>query len=254
MVHRTTITGKPRKKAGITSKVDQPGAPAITSHRNDDEERPRKRAKTAQQGPRTLLTKEKESLRPSEEDEPRTLIGDPEIAKTHKLFELSIITSSEMRRKISRLLSDLATFSWTALNAKPVMVLVRADGPAVSKAISVIEITKTELNKEGYKWYQYSTVKPKIKHVPRVDVSIKAKGGRTLAEWEQERTAAAGSQIPQALPDSADEDDGEDAFERMDGNTISNLEGTTKATATSNATHKNPGDSASDDLHLEGPM
>ncbi len=149
--------------------------------------------------------------------------SDPQIAKTHRLFEVSVSSGSRIKTKVTGLLSLVGSINLGEPNSKPVMALVGADGRAAPKAISIIEIAKAELEKDGAKWYQYSTVQPRKKYVARVDEATRAKGGRTIEEWEKSQAPAAangnGSEIDPA-PFSSDQPDDEDEaddgdFEQM---------------------------------------
>lgn len=145
---------------------------------------------------------------------------DPEITKTHKLMELGVISSSEIKRKVTQILSFLARINFADISSKPGMVQLHGDGPTTGKAISVVEIVKAELEKDGSKWYQYSTVKPQMTLIPRANGVTKGRGGQTVAEWERSgKPHAVKADDPEqeaepALDDMADED--ADAFEYMD--------------------------------------
>lgn len=148
------------------------------------------------------------------------LSSDPEVLKTHRVVEFSVTTSSEMTKKVTRLLSLLATINFTDRNCKPVMALVRADGPAAGKAISVVEIAKAELERQNTRWYQYSTVSSHTKLIPRGTTTKGAQGGRTIAEWQQRSGPKAEKRnaSPEVRGDGADEcvDGDENSFERVE--------------------------------------
>lgn len=152
------------------------------------------------------------------------------ILSSHEIVSFPVVSSSEIKRNVTRILSYLSKFSFVDLNAKPVMVEVNANGAAVSKAISIVEITKSELAKQGAKWYQYSTVTPHTVQLPRQCKQVNPPKGRTVAEWEQakgSRSTGVGRSAGQMVPegeegdgdkevDMHDDDDGdEDAFEPM---------------------------------------
>jgi hypothetical protein len=151
------------------------------------------------------------------------------VTATHKVFEMSIISSTSMTGKIARLLKVLASISFGDPGAKPVVAAVRAHGPAVVKAISVVEIAKAEIQKDdGGKWYQYSTVMPKEAATVAVKAAKKAMvsqlqtgggtktGGRTIAEWEREKACASAASADRTGGDDDDDDNGEDSFERLE--------------------------------------
>ena len=147
------------------------------------------------------------------------LSSDPELSKTHRVVEFSVISSSEMTKKVTRLLSLLATINFADRNCKPVMALVRADGPAAGKAISVVEIAKAELDRQKTRWYQYSTVSSHTKLIPRGNTAKGAQGGRTIAEWQR---SGAEAERPNASDEMRDDgagqcvDGDEDSFEHVD--------------------------------------
>lgn len=167
--------------------------------------------------------------------------------QTHRVIELSIISSSEIRRKVTRMLSLLASFSFAVPGLKPVVVLVRAKGKVASKAISVVEIAKSELEKDGAKWYQYSTVVGCTVLIPRKEDEVK--GGRTIRQWEKQQEEERRGQLGEedasttALQDGDeeegddDDDDDDQMFEPMNADEQAEVGGVDMM-AGSNGTHK----------------
>lgn len=110
------------------------------------------------------------------------------------------------------------------------MVEIRADAPVASKATSIAEITKSELDKQGAKRFQYSIVEPKIVQIPRKDEpKVDDAGGRTLTGSgpAQGNATATGVGLHSTTADGrddpmdedkeveAEEDEDEPAFEEM---------------------------------------
>ncbi|KFX90959.1 hypothetical protein O988_07969 [Pseudogymnoascus sp. VKM F-3808] len=74
-----------------------------------------------------------------------------------------------MQTKISTLLSQLRSFSFTAPAAaqKPVIVIAWAKAKSAGKLISVVEVVKREIAGEGDVWFQYNGLGEGIAGVPR---------------------------------------------------------------------------------------
>lgn len=64
-----------------------------------------------------------------------------------------------MRQKVTRALDILSVYPAPA-NEKARVVMFRAKAQCASKMISIAEIAKREVGKEGGKWFQYSAVGP----------------------------------------------------------------------------------------------
>ncbi|TGO90026.1 hypothetical protein BPOR_0082g00020 [Botrytis porri] len=75
---------------------------------------------------------------------------------THRTTELSILSSSQIQKKASRILSILSTFSFS--DPAPHVVLLSAKAPVAGKLITIAEIAKRELAKNGAKWFQYNVI------------------------------------------------------------------------------------------------
>lgn len=149
--------------------------------------------------------------------------GDLDISQTHNVISINVISSSSINQKVSQILSHLSKFSFADVNAKPIMVEIGADAPVASKAISIVEITKSELDKQGAKWYQYSIIEPKIVQIPRKDERRGDEGGVTVAEsgLAQRNTSAAGNGLQNTTVDGhfdpMDEDKEAEEEEDADG-------------------------------------
>ncbi|KAK6605192.1 hypothetical protein ACHAPC_008279 [Botrytis cinerea] len=79
-----------------------------------------------------------------------------DLTHTHRTTELSILSSSQIQKKASRILSILSTFSFS--DPAPHVVLLSAKAPVAGKLITIAEIAKRELAKTGAKWFQYNVV------------------------------------------------------------------------------------------------
>ncbi|KAG4029512.1 hypothetical protein MFRU_015g00540 [Monilinia fructicola] len=88
-----------------------------------------------------------------------------DISPSHQTTHLSILSSSQIQKKVSRILSILSTFSFS--DPSPHVVLLSAKAPSVCKLISIAEIVKRELARSGKKWYQYNVVGELATSVPR---------------------------------------------------------------------------------------
>ncbi|OBT42826.1 hypothetical protein VE00_08140 [Pseudogymnoascus sp. WSF 3629] len=73
-----------------------------------------------------------------------------------------------MHSKITTLLTQLKSFSFTAGSAaKPVIVIAWAKAKSAGKLVSVVEVVKRELGMGGGVWFQYSGVGEGFEGVPR---------------------------------------------------------------------------------------
>ncbi len=241
-----------KRKPGLNRQLRQAAALIVEENAQADgsaqleqEERPKKRAKkkkgTSKDTPKSTeqATADTEPTGHDEQeatDPVASLDLDPEVVKTHKLTEVRVISSSEIKRKVNQILSSLANINSADTDAKPGMVLVHGDGPTAGKAISIVEIAKNQLEKEGSKCYQYSTVQPHATLIPRVDKASKAKDGQMVADQEESRgTEAAETDHPEEEPGQASNNEEDDAFENMDINPNPDVSGDAAPT---DQTHK----------------
>ncbi|KAI9883187.1 MAG: hypothetical protein M1823_005044 [Watsoniomyces obsoletus] len=178
--------------------------PPNPEEEHPEQQHPAKRVKTSHHPTTTPaaanMQSNQQAQQPSNDadEEIRRLINvDPLILQTHRVVELNIISSSEIRQKVTRMLKLLGHIDWADPTCKPVLMVVRAYGKCGTKAISVVEIVKSELDKEGAKWYQYSMVLGQTVQIPREGDAYglgnegergdrDRRGGRTIAEWEAE--------------------------------------------------------------------
>jgi len=68
---------------------------------------------------------------------------------------MSIISSSKIEQKVTRALQILSEYR-AIPPAKPKVVMFQSKAAVASKLISIAEITKREIVKNGGKWYQYN--------------------------------------------------------------------------------------------------
>lgn len=72
-----------------------------------------------------------------------------------------------MHTKISTLLTQLRSFSFTTPAPKPVIVIAWAKAKSAGKLVSVVEVVKREIGGEGGVWFQYNGLGEGIGGVPR---------------------------------------------------------------------------------------
>jgi Alba len=78
-----------------------------------------------------------------------------ELERTHDVTSMSIISSSHIQQKVTRALAILSLCP-PIPPAKPKVVMLHSKAPVASKMISIAEIVKREIVKNGGKWYQYN--------------------------------------------------------------------------------------------------
>ncbi|KAG0646006.1 hypothetical protein D0Z07_7761 [Hyphodiscus hymeniophilus] len=71
-----------------------------------------------------------------------------DLAKTHDVTTQSIISSSHIQQKVTRVLEILSVYP-TPANEKPRVVMLHAKAACASKMISIAEIAKREIAREG---------------------------------------------------------------------------------------------------------
>ncbi|KAI9643092.1 hypothetical protein NHQ30_008827 [Ciborinia camelliae] len=125
-----------------------------------------------------------------------------DLTPAHQTTHLSILSSSQIQKKVSRILSILGTFSFS--DPSPHVVLLSAKAPVGCKLISIAEIAKRELAKSGKKWYQYNVVGQLSTVVPRHAV-VEVKD---VVQKEGERQVEGDVEMK-------DEGEEEEAFETM---------------------------------------
>ena len=75
----------------------------------------------------------------------------------HEVTTMSILSSAHVQQKVTRVLEKLATFPHVP-PAKPSVVTLHSKASVASKMITVAEIAKREIAKQGGKWFQYCKV------------------------------------------------------------------------------------------------
>ncbi|APA12650.1 predicted protein [Sclerotinia sclerotiorum 1980 UF-70] len=88
-----------------------------------------------------------------------------DLTRTYQTTQMSILSSSQIQKKASRILSILSTFSFS--DPTPHVVLLSAKAPVACKLISIAEIVKRELANNGAKWFQYNVVGELSTTIPR---------------------------------------------------------------------------------------
>ena len=81
------------------------------------------------------------------------------LESTHDITSMHIISSSHIQQKVTRALEVLSVWP-TPQNEKPKVVKLHAKAGVASKLVSIAEISKREVGKEGGKWFQYNKVEP----------------------------------------------------------------------------------------------
>ncbi|KAF7866740.1 hypothetical protein EAF04_005582 [Stromatinia cepivora] len=149
-----------------------------------DQDRPPKKAKPTTTTVQTTC-QQVPSTNPAPQPHPRNAIPSPipvttapvnleaqrqipaphDLTRTHQTTHMSILSSSQIQKKASRILSILSTFSFS--DPAPHVVLLSAKAPVACKLISIAEIVKRELAKNGAKWFQYNVVGELSATIPR---------------------------------------------------------------------------------------
>jgi len=130
-----------------------------------------------------------------------------DLAAIHEITTMSIVSSSHIQQKVTRVLELLATFPHDP-PAKPSVVMLHSKAAVASKMISIAEIAKRELAQKGGKWFQYNQVEPVMeeKRPTRKGVIGKGEKGESVEKGEPADTREAN--------DSESEEETE-AFETM---------------------------------------
>ncbi|MCJ1404311.1 hypothetical protein MMC11_007536 [Xylographa trunciseda] len=137
---------------------------------------------------------------------------------------MSINSSSKITQKVRSLRAHLEKFSFADLKAKPGVVALHAKANTASKMISIVEIVKREVEKEGGRLYQYSALASSLEALkekkPRTenDGKSSAANGKTLAEWQAAQDARVEVSSQPAANDVEMDDDKveeEESFETM---------------------------------------
>ncbi|MCJ1384726.1 hypothetical protein MMC17_007844 [Xylographa soralifera] len=146
--------------------------------------------------------------------------------QSHYAFAtMSISSSSKITQKVRSLRSHLEKFSFADLKAKPGVVALYAKANMASKMISVVEIVKREVEREGGRLYQYSRLESLLEQLkekkPKTEKGGKnpAVNGKTLQEWQAAQDGSVEVPLQSATNDvemeEQDKAEEEEAFETM---------------------------------------
>ncbi|RDL37906.1 uncharacterized protein BP5553_05339 [Venustampulla echinocandica] len=105
------------------------------------------------------------------------------LTTTHDVLPMHIISSSQIEKKVTSALKQLANFP-AVPPAKPAVIMLHSKAKTASKMISIVEIAKREIASNGGKWFQYNsvdqTIEPKKVQKPEsksgIDKSGEVKG------------------------------------------------------------------------------
>jgi hypothetical protein len=139
-------------------------------------------------------------------------VADPstDLPSTHQVTTMNIISSSHIQKKVTRILDTLSTFSFS--DPKPHVILLQAKAPVACKLITIAEIAKRELAKNGAKWFQYNVVGSILVERPPESLKADTVGALNSAN-EDENTM----EVEVDADEDGDEDEDEEttAFEKM---------------------------------------
>ncbi|KAG8528045.1 uncharacterized protein KY384_006961 [Bacidia gigantensis] len=86
------------------------------------------------------------------------------LSETYNFVSIFIISSSKIEKKVRQIIERLDLADPSRKDEKSEVVIVHADAAIASKAISVVEIAKRELQKGGA-WWQYTKLEGTMKDV-----------------------------------------------------------------------------------------
>lgn len=112
--------------------------------------------------------------------------------KSYDVRIMSIVSSTKIRNRVQQATQALTSVSTEGAPQNPVVVVLTAREGTASKLITIVEITKRNLDDAKKSWYQYSCVEPKM-----VEIARKTSNARN------------------SMDDCEDEDEGGVAFETM---------------------------------------
>lgn len=122
------------------------------------------------------------------------------VSTTHSVATLSIISSSNIQTRVTRILSHLSSFDFSNSSPKPPVVQLVAKPGCANKLISVVEIVKRELSKQGNQWYQYNGVESKTVEVQRkADKNITTILGREIVVDSEAMDVGGDTSLPDEL-------------------------------------------------------
>jgi hypothetical protein len=116
------------------------------------------------------------------------------LAGTYDVTTMSIVSSSSIQQKVTRVLEVLSAFP-PAPREKPRLVMLHAKAKAVAKMISIAEIAKRDIAEREGKWFQYNRIgevmTEKVGDVRKVDNAGKGKQAVELDEEESDEESTA---------------------------------------------------------------
>ncbi|KKF95460.1 hypothetical protein CFO_g2190 [Ceratocystis platani] len=143
------------------------------------------------------------------------------LSAKYSVLALSVISSSQLRTRITRALNHLSAANNGNVAGQPALVFLHARPGDVGKMISIAEKVKCLMAAEGKPWVQYnrlfeSASKPKGKKLSKHAGLIKSNGGAEKIVAVSVGSDAQAAQEPDAQDihdNSNDEDDEDDYFE-----------------------------------------
>ena len=150
------------------------------------------------------------------------------LSKTHDVISLSIISSSQIQKKVSRVLSHISSL----ITRKPPLAILTAKAGVASKAIAIAEISKREIGNGGGVWFQYSGVEGVLGEWVPKERRTKGEGEKveTKSEGAEDGEKAIEPKVPandmaEATKEEVDrggEEEEEEAFETMRNPPVTN--------------------------------
>ncbi|KAF4624427.1 hypothetical protein G7Y89_g13741 [Cudoniella acicularis] len=150
-------------------------------------------------------SQEKSTAKPSITASIKVPFGD--LANSHDVLPISVISSSQIEKKVNSVLNHLKTFP-AIPPVKLAVVMVYSKAKSASKLITIIEIAKREIGSNGGKWFQYNVI-DQVKE-PRENTTEKQI--RKPADTQGDEGKSSIDADPIEEPES---DNGEQSFETM---------------------------------------
>lgn len=99
---------------------------------------------------------------------------------------MSILSSAKIEVKVRNVLFRVGKFSFADVKAKPGVAILHAYADCANKMVSIVEIAKSEIQKEKGRWYQYSKLEGALRSL-KLKQPKKGGPGRTIAEWANDK-------------------------------------------------------------------
>jgi len=106
-----------------------------------------------------------------------------DLSKTHDISHISIISSSQIEKKVTAVLTHLSTSTSTA---NPAVAILHSKAKVASKLISVVEIAKREIAADGGKWYQYNVIRGVLEERERSNGKVPEKAPSEEGEEKED--------------------------------------------------------------------